>query len=1093
MPTLLPLLLLSSLAVALFPREDDPPAEDSASPTKLVPETFAGLAWRGLGPALMSGRISDIAVDPTDPATWYVTAASGGVWKTANAGTTWTPVFDDQGSYSIGCVSLDPRNPLVVWIGTGENNSQRSVGYGDGVYKSLDGGRSWRNVGLKDSAHVGKILIDPRDSATVYVAAQGPLWSPGGDRGLYRTTNGGETWECVLAISENTGVTDVVLDPRDPDVIWAASWQRRRHVAILLGGGPESSIRKSTDGGVTWREVRQGLPEHDLGRIGLAVSPQDPDILYAAVESIEGESGFFRSEDGGESWEKRSDYYSTSGQYYGEIFADPHRFDRVFAMDTVLHVTDDGGRTFRPIEPGSKHVDNHAMWFDPRDPDHMLVGCDGGLYETWDDCRTHRFVANLPLTQFYRVEVDQARPFYRIYGGTQDNNTQGGPSRTDNRHGIRNSDWFVTLGGDGFQTRVDPEDPDVVYSQYQHAGLVRYDRESGERVEIQPQPEPGEPPIRWHWNSPLILSPHSHTRLYFAGERVFRSDDRGDTWVPISGDLSRGLDRNRIEIMARTWSVDAVNRNGSSSPYGTIVSLAESPLVEGLLYAGTDDGLVQVTADGGASWRAVEALPGVPARAFSTDLVASAHAPDTVFALFENHKEGDFRPYVLRSDDRGRTWTSIAGDLPANGPALCLVQDHVRSDLLFVSTEFGVHFALDGGGKWIRLSGGIPTIAVPDMEIQRREDDLVLATFGRGFYVLDDYSPLRQVGPAALEEEAVLFPVKKAWWYVPASPLGGRDRAEQGDGFFTAPNPPFGAVFTYYLRDGLKSRRDERREAEKKAREEGRPIAYPSWDELRREDREEEPAILLIVSDLAGGSIRTLSGPAAAGFHRVAWDLRYPAFQPVNEGEEPPGGEAAGPLAIPGSYRVQLARRVDGVVTPIGAPQMFETVPLREVPLSAADRAALLGFQLELGRLQRAVLGAGGVIDDTLAELASVGRALAATPGTDSSLGERAHELRARLLDLQTALAGDRTIARRNEPTPPSIQERIGRAVEAFETTSAPTTTQRRAYEIAATEFAGLLAALTRLVDEDLARLEADLERAGAPWTRGRGVPRWQR
>ena len=1067
--------------------------EEEEEEGKLSAGTLSGLEFRNLGPALMSGRISDIAVDPEDWGTWYLAAASGGVWKTENAGTTWTPIFDGEDSYAIACVTLDPRNPQTVWVGTGENNSQRSVGYGDGVYKSLDGGRSWENVGLEDSAHIGRIVIDPRDSDVVYVAAQGPLWSPGGERGLYKTVDGGQSWTLILEISENTGITDVLLDPRDPDRVYAASYQRRRHVGMLLGGGPESGFHKSTDGGMTWREVKAGLPGGDLGRIGLAISPQNPDVLYATVEALKGQ-GFYRSDDRGERWEKRSDYYNSSGQYYAELWPDPHRFDRVFAADTRLHVTEDGGRNFRSVASDFKHVDNHAMAFDPGDPAHMLIGCDGGLYETWDDCETYRWAANLPLTQFYRVGLDNALPFYHVYGGTQDNATQGGPSRTNNRHGIRNSDWYVTVGGDGFQTRVDPEDPNIVYSQWQHAGLIRYDRQSGERVEIQPQPEPGEAALKWHWNSPLIISPHLHTRLYFAAQRLFRSDDRGATWQAISPDLSRGIDRNELEVMGRLWSVDSVNRNESSSFYGTIVSLDESPLVEGLIYVGTDDGLVQVTEDGGATWRKIESFPDVPAVAYSADVVASQHDPDTVFALFENHKRGDFRPYVLKSTDRGVSWNSIAGDLPEDEPTWCLVQDHEQPNLLFVSTEFGVYVTVDGGTAWFRLKGGLPTISVRDMEIQRRENDLVLATFGRGFYVLDDYSPLRRITAELLEEEAVLFDVDDALWYLEASPLGGGEKGSQGDAFFTAPNPPYGAVFTYYLAEGLKSRKAQRKKREKEHLKAEEPIPFPSWDELRAEDREEDPVILVTVTDAEGNVVRRFPGPAGSGLHRVTWDLRYPSLRPARSGGG--GGRrggGGGPLAVPGTYAVSIAKRVDGVVTPLAGPVSFETVPLGLVSLPATDRAAMLAFQEKLGRLQRAIAGTSRSIDEALTEVKLVRRALDDTVGAPESLSAVARDLERRLLDVQEKLAGDRTRSRRQEPTSPSLQGRVSRAMSCFTATSAPTTTQVRAYDLAADQFDGVLEEVRRLVEVELVELEAALERAHAPWTPGRGVPRWTR
>ena len=1089
------LLLNAACAAAGWQEAPGADSQEEEAASKLSAGTFAGLELRGIGPALMSGRISDLAVDPTHRSTWYATAACGGVWKTVNAGTTWKPIFDGQRSYSIGCVSLDPENPQVVWIGTGENNSQRSVGWGDGVHKSLDGGQSWESKGLAASAHVGRILIDPRATDTVYVAAQGPLWSPGGDRGLYKSTDGGESWELVLEISENTGVTDVLMDPRDSQVLYAASWQRRRHVGILLAGGPESALHKSTDGGKSWRKLERGLPSGDIGRIGLAISPIDPDVIYATVETSGEGRGFYRSADRGESWEKRSDYYNGSGQYYGEIFADPHRFDCVWAMDVRLHVSEDGGKSFRSVSSDSKHVDNHALAFDPDDEDHLLIGCDGGIYETFDRCRTYRFVANLPLTQFYRLGLDDDFPFYNVYGGTQDNATQGGPVRTDNRHGIRNSDWFLVRGGDGFQPRIEPGNPDILYGQSQHGGLVRFDRRSGERVDIVPQPEPGEESERWHWNSPLIISPHSPTRLYFAGRRLFRSDDRGGSWRPVSPDLARCIDRNELEVMGRSWSVDAVSRNDSSSAYGVIVSLDESPLVEGLLYAGTDDGLIQVSEDGGESWRRIDSFPGVPELAYSADVLASRFDPDTVFALFENHKRGDFAPYALKSADRGRSWVSIAGDLPEDQLAWSIVQDHEKEDLLFLSTEFGVFFTVDGGQRWIQLEGGIPTIAVRDLEIQRRESDLVCASFGRGFWVLDDYSPLRRISAELLETEAALFEPRRTWWYVEADPLGWREKGSQGDAFYTAPNPPFGAVFTYYLNEGLKTRKERRQEAEKKLVDAGEPIPRPSWEELRAEDLEEDPAILLRVTDADGEVVRTVTGPKGAGLHRVAWNLRFPAFLPATLGEREGswGPPPDGPLAVPGTYSVSLLRSLDGELENLAGPVSFEVVPLGRAALPAADSAELHAFQRRLGRLQRAVEGAGRSVAEASSELALVRRAIDETPGVDPALAEEARSLERRLQELREALAGDPTRSRRNEPSPPSIQRRVRRAVNGFRSTSAPTATQRRAYEIAAAEFEPFLEELRTFVEIDLRRLEEELEQADAPWTPGRGVPRWRR
>jgi photosystem II stability/assembly factor-like uncharacterized protein len=693
---------------------------------------LSGLRFRSIGPATTGGRIGEIAVDPAKPSTWYVAVHSGGVWKTTNAGITWSPIFDGQASYSIGTVTLDPTNPLTVWVGTGENNSQRSVGFGDGVYKSTDGGRNWTNTGLKASEHIGAIAVDPRKGDVVYVAATGPLWSAGGDRGVYKTADGGKTWvQALKPDNEWTGAQSLVLDPRNPDVIYASTHQRARRQWGFINGGPGSALYRSTDAGATWTKLTRGLPGEELGKIGLAASPVAPYPLYALVEAANRAGGIYRSLDGGDNWERMSSWSSTSPMYYGKLYADPKRADRIYLMDTRLQVSDDGGRTVRSIQSRSVHVDHHALWIDPADTDHLILGNDGGLYRSFDGGGAWIFGGNLPITQFYKVDVDQAEPFYNVCGGTQDNNSLCGPSRTTTDHGATNFDWFIVVGGDGFQPRIDPTDPNIIYAEWQHGELVRFDKRTGERIEIQPQAEPGDAPLRWHWDSPLIISPHAATRLYFGAQRLFRSDDRGGSWRPISGDLTRQLDRRQLRMMGRVFSVDAIARNTSTSFYGAIVSLSESRRQEGLLYAGTDDGLVQITEDGGTIWRAVATFPGVPDTSFVADLEASKHDASTVYAAFNHHKAGDYKPYVLKSADRGRTWSSIAGDLPERGPVWAIAQDHVDPNLLFAGTEFGVFATLDGGQRWIQLKGGLPTIAVRDLAIQEREVDLVLATFGR--------------------------------------------------------------------------------------------------------------------------------------------------------------------------------------------------------------------------------------------------------------------------------------------------------------------------------------------------------------------------
>ncbi len=1070
----------------LIAKDKDKDKEDPPDP---MANAASGLEFRSIGPAFMSGRIGDIAVDPVKRSTWYIAVCSGNVWKTVNAGTTWEPIFDKYGSYSIGCLAIDPNNRHVIWVGTGENNSQRSVGYGDGVYKSVDGGKHFEKVGLENSEHIGKILIDPRNSDVVYVAAQGPLWASGGDRGLYKTTDGGKTWGLVLEIDENTGVNEVHFDPRDPDILYASAYQRRRHTWVLIDGGPGSGIYKSTDAGANWKKINKGLPSVDLGRIGLAVSPMNPDVLYAIVEAARGESGFYRTEDRGENWTEQSDYISRSPQYYQEIYADPHVFDRVFSMDTYMMVTNDGGKTFERFGREFKHVDEHAIWFDPDDPDHLIVGNDGGLYETFDYGKNYRYTANLPVTQFYKLAVDNAEPFYNVYGGTQDNATQGGPSRTNNVNGIRNSDWFVTVFGDGFEPAIDPTDPNIVYSQWQYGGLVRFDRKTGEKIDIKPYEEIDGPPLRWNWDSALMISPHLHTRLYYGSQILFRSDDRGDTWRAVSGDLTRSLDRNQLDVMGRVWSVDAVAKNMSTSYYGTIVSVSESPLEEGLIYAGTDDGLIQVTEDGGENWRRVEKFDKVPEFAYVNDIRASLFDANTVYAAFNNHKQGDFKPYVAVSTNRGGKWKLISGDLPERGSVYAVTQDHVNPGLLFVGTEFGVFFTVDGGKKWTQLKSGIPTVSVRDLAIQRRENDLVAGTFGRSFYILDDYTPLRDLNEETLKEEAKIFPVKKAWMYIEAHPLATKDKAFQGAAFFTAPNPPFGATFTYYIGDTLETSKAKRHKREGKLEKDGKDVFYPTWEELQKEDREEEPAVVLTVRDSYGDVVRRIDGEVGTGIHRVTWDFRYPGFEPVDL-----ESDGWGPLALPGSYTVSLDKWVDGELTALAGPVDFEVVPLGEPSLPVADREAVLAFARETGELQRAVFGAREAADEAANRIKYLKHVIEKTPGVDPSVRAEGRALELRLTDLRERLTGDPTMRSRSEPAMPGIVSRIDQIVWGFwGTTSAPTQTHRRNYEVASEEFGAVADELRQLIEIDLPALEERLEAAGAPWTPGRGVPEWPR
>jgi len=878
-------------------------------------------------------------------------------------------------------------------------------------------------------------------------------------------------------------------------VLYASTHERFRNVAALVNGGPESGIHKSTDGGKSWRQLKNGLPKEDMGKIGLAVSPQNPDVVYAAIELAHRKGGVWRSANGGGSWDKQSDHVAggTGPHYYQEIYASPHKFDRLYFMEVRLHTSEDGGKSWTNIEGKYKHVDNHALAFNPDDPDYLLAGCDGGLYQSWDLGKTWKFTANLPITQFYKVAVDYDEPFYNIYGGTQDNNTQGGPTRTDNVSGIRNSDWFITLFGDGHQPAVDPTNPDIIYSEWQEGNLTRFDRKTGESIYIQPQPAADEPWDRFNWDAPILISPHDPKTLFYASQRVWRSDDRGDSWRAISGDLSRGLDRLKQPMMGRVQSIDAVWDVMAMSKYSTITSLAQSPLDADLIYAGTDDGIVQVTGDAGSSWRKIDELPGVPEFFFVNDIKADLHDKDTVYLVVDNHKAGDFAPYLLKSSDRGKSWTSIVGDLPERHLLWRLVQDHERPELLFLGTEFGIYFTVDGGTRWIKLTGGLPNIPFRDLAIQTRENDLVGASFGRSFWVFDDYTPLRQVTEEMLDQEAELFPVRKTWWYIERRPLGGRDKASQGTAFFTAPNPPFGAVFTYYLRDEIQKRGKKRREQEKKIAKDEGDTPYPGWEELRREREEEDPAIVLTVRDAAGEVVRRLTGPVGTGFHRVSWDLRYPSttpWRPRGDDDDFRRRFESGTLAAPGTYTVSLAKRVDGKLTDLGKSQTFEVVAMHESTLPGATPREMQAFLQQVAELRRATGGARSVIDETLRQVAAIKDVLDRSTVGDADLDERTRAIEQRLQDMRIRLSGDDERELHGDPGPVSISRRLG--VVGMGTrfsTYGPTPTHRRSFEIAKRQFAELRSGLDRVIDVELPELEKRLDAAGVPWSPGRPVP----
>ncbi|MBT8074477.1 MAG: glycosyl hydrolase, partial [Xanthomonadales bacterium] len=995
------------------------------------------------------------------------------------------------GSFAIGVVELDPSNPNIVWVGSGENNAQRSVGYGDGVYKSVDGGKTWKNMGLKDSGHISMIRFHPEDSNVVFVAAQGPLWNSGGDRGLYRSDDGGANWKRILEIDENTGINEFVIEAGNPDVIVASSYQRRRHVWTLINGGPGSGIHKTTDGGVTWTKLTGGLPSGDLGRIGLAAAPSAPHMIYAIIEADEEGKGVYRSTDFGESWDKRSDHLTNSPQYYNELYVDPKNPERVYAVDTFTHVSEDGGKSWNKISFKNRHVDDHALWIDPNNTEHLFIGGDGGVYESWDRGQLWRHVRNLPVTQFYRATPDNDAPFYNVCAGTQDNFTLCGPSRNTKTDGITNADWSIAQFGDGFKAQIDPTDANIIYAQAQYGSLGRFDRITGERLQITPMPGADENNYNWNWNAPLIISPHDNKRLYYGAERLFRSDDRGASWVPVSGDLSRAIDRNKLEVMGRVWSVDSIAKNVSTSTYGALIAVDESPLVEGLIYAGTDDGLIHVTSDGGSNWSKVDSFRDVPDMSLIEDIIASFHDADIAYAVIDNHKRGDYKPYVLKTENRGRSWSLISNNLPDRGSAHTIIEDHVDPSLLFVGTEFGVFFSNNGGESWNELTS-LPTIAVRDLEIQRREGDLVVGTFGRGVYILDDYSPLRTSGNEL--KQPTLFSVRNAWLYVPDSRRGWGGKGDFGVGRYTADNPPYGAVFAYYLPEDLQSIKDKRREAEKERAKKGEDNPYPSWDQLRREDREEAPSITLTVRDASGNVMQRIAAPAGKGFHRVAWNMRYPAPDPVNLKPEtdlaPWMNPPQGPLALPGTYSVSMSKRVGGELVDIASPQPFTLKPLFEGGLVTADRQELLDFQMQSNDLYRAISGANKARSEIQGRIDHLMKALLDTPASSEQQAQTLRALNARMQDLKVKFSGDSTISSRAEKVPMSLTSRINSIVGGhWDSQSAPTGNYRASYEIAEQQFSEALVEL-KAIAADLAEFEAAVQAEGAPWTPGR-IPDW--
>jgi len=913
-------------------------ASAQAPDSAIVSAALAGLEYREIGPALMGGRISSLAVVESKPQHFLVGTGSGGLWKTENHGTSWTPLFDDQPTSSIGDVAVYQANPNLIWVGTGEPQNRQSSPWGNGVYKSTDGGGTWIHMGLEETKHIGRVLIHPTNPEVVYVAAAGDLWAANPERGVYRTVDGGESWELVLHIDEDTGAIDLAMDPSDPRTLFAAMYQRRRTGFGFNGGGPGSGLYRTLDGGDSWTELTDGLPAGDMGRIGVDVFRGDGNLVYALVEANavtadasfgggdRGETGLYRSKDRGASWEKISDT-NPRPMYYSQVRIDPSNADRIYVLGTRLQVSDDGGKTFRADGAVQIHVDHHDLWINPEDPDHLILGSDGGVSASWDGTAHWRMFDNLALGQFYTISYDMRDPYY-VCGGLQDNDPWCGPSNTRSFHGIRHQDWYETAYGDGFWTVVDPTDSTIVFSESQGGNMNRYDLITGEKTPMRPIVGPREEgdttkEYRFNWNSPLLISRHDPATIYLGANYLMRSRDRGVSWEEVGGiDLTRQIDRDTLRIMGVPGSEPMMSIHDGISTYGNLTVFAESRFTPDVLWAGTDDGNVQVSRDGGETWtNVVDRIPELPDRTYVSRLTPSAHEPTRVYATFDGHRNGDYAPYVYVTEDLGESWERIDEGLPEGWSVNVITEHHRAPNLLFVGNEIGVFQSVDRGESWQQLKANFPTVPVDDLAIHPRENDLIVGTHGRSAWILDDLGPLEALAtePELLAGAAAVFPMKRSIMW-----------AEKGDwpfygATYSAPNPPRAVRVRYWLAEEVPPDSDVEEESDT--------------------DGPDARSIELAILDASGAVVRTVEGPGTAGLHEVLWDWRHePPFAAPADGTDGPR-PPQGPMVLPGKYTVRL--EVAGEVH--SADVRVAADPRR--PMTPADRQARQDALMALHRL----------------------------------------------------------------------------------------------------------------------------------------------
>jgi photosystem II stability/assembly factor-like uncharacterized protein len=918
--------------------ETTAPSASAAPASTSVMDKFKSLEFREIGPAVMGGRIDDFAVVESNPHTVFAGVASGGVWKTTNNGTTWEPVFDQQGVSTIGDIAIAPSDPSIVWVGSGEPNNRQSSSWGDGIYKSTDGGKSWKNMGLAETRHIGRVLVNPRNADIVYVAALGHLWGPNPERGVYKTSDGGKTWSQVLKTSNDTGASDIAMDPESPDTVYAATYQRRRTPFGFNGGGSESAIYKTTDGGATWKRLSKGLPYDnggETGRIGLDVYRQDPNIVYALVQHEKG--GIYRSEDKGETWKKMSDT-DPRPSYYSQVRIDPNNDLRVWVLGASMYFSEDGGKTFSTRRVQKIHGDFHALWIDPADSNHIIAGSDGGIHWSYDNGKTWDFLNTIAIGQFYEIGLDNQNP-YHICGGLQDNGSWCGPSATLSRDGIVNEDWTLIHGGDGFYAEIDNAEPSIVYTESQDGYLARRDLRTGQQREIKPEAKYGEPHYRFQWNSPVAVSLHDHKTIYYGGNYFFKSTDQGNSWMRLGSDLTSGVDRNKMQIFGKTPDKKTLSRHDGVEEYPTITTISESPLSAAVLWAGTDDGNVQVTRDGGKTWTNVASrIPGVPKGSYVSRVVASRASEGCAFVTFDGHRSDDYNIYIFATSDYGETWKPIRNGIPDSAGTVHVLREHARStNLLFAGTEFGLWISSDRGANWTAFKNNFPTVPVDDIELQSRENDLVLGTHGRSIWIFDDLTPIEKMNSSVAASDFTFFPPRNATVFHVVN-----RRWSSGQKTFVAKNPPSGAILNYYLKAAVPpeppkteaeqnkevkeseksaaaqsgqtaTKKDEPSAQEKPAgaaEEKGKPAA-PSAEKEEKPTEKKEGKVRITITDKDGKVVREFDGPAAGGVNRAAWDLRYnPPAEPSPEQLEAIAAGydfgPRGPFVEAGEYTVKI-------------------------------------------------------------------------------------------------------------------------------------------------------------------------------------------